>query len=370
MFSKLRSTFNLFHKKSYDFIDITKYGHEQYQDIIINNKVVKRASGNHPESELRYKIIKKVLDRYQRSFTMLDIGASQGYYSFRTAHDYDCVCVMIEGNNPSYPKVGRQLLDLCKANTSLENIILLNKQVIPADLRRLSECESFSVVLALNIIHWFGPRWKEVADTILQMGDNIIIETPPQEDIAGKEENALRKSIEEYLILKGAKILGEAPRHTSDKMAIIYLVEVRKKKLARKQWLFPIESHDHLKIASDYQERTLIKKMPDIPAKRVSDWEPGINLMTFLMYNGAYPPRKQIKKALKNIVDETHNDWTVNNMILQGNKLSLIDWNDPTHGPDGGRRSTPRVLKAHMRLVSLKDPEKIERYFYNRLIKT
>lgn len=88
------------------------------------------------------------------------------------------------------------------------------------------------------------------------------------------------------------------------------------------------------------------------------------------MYNGDYPPRKQIEKALKNIVDKTHNDWTVNNMILQGNKLTLIDWDDPTHDPDGGRRSTPRVLKEHMRLVSLKDLEKIERYFYNRLIKT
>ena len=141
-------------------------------------------------------------------------------------------------------------------------------------------------------------------------------------------------------------------------------------KLARKQWLFPHESNDNLKIESDYQKRTLIKKLPDIPAKRVSDWEPGINLMTFLMYKGAYPPRKQIKKALKNIMDKTHNDWTVNNMILQGNKLCLIDWNDPTHGPNGGRRSTSRVLKAHIRLVSIKNPERIEHYFYNRLIKT
>jgi hypothetical protein len=69
-------------------------------------------------------------------------------------------------------------------------------------------------------------------------------------------------------------------------------------------------------------------------------------------------------------VDETHNDWTVHNMILQGNKLSLVDWDDPTHGLDGGRRSSPRVLKAHLRLVGLKGPEKIEHYFYNHLIKT
>jgi hypothetical protein len=196
MVSKWRIIPDLF-QKNRNFFDITKYGQEQYQDIIINNVVVKKASGNRRDNQLRYQIIKKVLDRYQRPFAMLDIGASQGYYSFRTAHDYDCVCVMIEGNNPAYPKVGSQLLNLCKANTSLKNVILLNKQIFPQDLKRLSECESFDVVLALNIIHWFGANWKDVTDAILNMGDNIIIETPPQEDIISKEENVFRKTIEE-----------------------------------------------------------------------------------------------------------------------------------------------------------------------------
>ena len=49
------------------------------------------------------------------------------------------------------------------------------------DLQKLSECEHFDVVLALNIIHWFPSEWMKIADAILAMGDNIIIETPPQE---------------------------------------------------------------------------------------------------------------------------------------------------------------------------------------------
>jgi hypothetical protein len=370
IFSKFKEYIDLFNKKGPNFIDITKYGCEQYQDIIINNKVVKKASGNHCASELRYKIIQEVLNKYNRRFTMLDIGASQGYYSFRTAHDYNCICVMIEGDNPSYPKVGRQLLDLCKANSFLENIILLNKEVIPEDLKKLSECESFSVVLALNIIHWFGPRWKEVTDAILQMGDNVIIETPPQEDEASKEGNLLRRSIEEYLIFKKAKILGEVPRHTSDKMTAMYLFETEKKKLARKQWLAPKESMDHLSISSNYKAKIITKLPPHASDLQANDWQPGINLMSYLMYSGAYPTRKTIKKALKEVTDHTHNDWTVNNMILQGNKIALIDWDDPTHGPNGGRKCTPKVLKAHLRLASLKDPQKIEHYFYNHLIKT
>jgi len=101
--SKLFSRFRQKNKQS--FLDITKHGHEQYQDIIINDVVVKKANRNH-DTESRYKIIREVLNQYRRPFCMLDIGASQGYFSFRAAHDYDCVCVMIEGNNAEYPKVG------------------------------------------------------------------------------------------------------------------------------------------------------------------------------------------------------------------------------------------------------------------------
>ena len=200
------------HRAEPAFLDITKYGYEQYQDILIDDVLVKKATGNH-NTQARYEVIQKVLDKFTRPFDLLDIGASQGYFSFRAAHDYDCVCVMIEGDNPSYPKVGSQLLDLCRANSSLDNIILLNKKVELDDLTRLGECESFSVILALNIIHWFGARWRVIADAILRLGDNIIIETPPEETCASWEQNKIRKDIEEYLISKSAKIIGWPDYH-------------------------------------------------------------------------------------------------------------------------------------------------------------
>lgn len=369
MFFNSNIFFSRSDKSKPGFLDITKYGHEQYQDIIINNVVVKKASGNH-DTEARYKVIQDVLNKYKRPFDMLDIGASQGYFSFRAAHDYDCICVMIEGNNPEYPKVGTQLLDLCRANDSLGNIILLNKKIDLKDLLKLGECESFSVVLALNIIHWFGDRWKETTDAILKLGDNIILETPPQENGATKEQNILRKSIEEYLIFRGAKIIGKVPRHTSDNtMANIYLLESEKKSLERKHWLAP-QTRDHYLITSNYETKTVTKWPPHAAKVKVSDWKPGINLITFLMYNGAHPSREKIEAAVRDIQDFSHTDWTVNNMILQGKRLQLIDWDDPAHGLDGGRRSTPKVLKAHLRLVGLRDPAKVDNYFWHRIIST
>ena len=367
MFADLKFPYFCRHNSKPVFLDITKYGHEQYQDIIVDNVVVKRAIGHH-NSEARYEIIRQVLTKYRRPFTMLDIGASQGYFSFRAAHDYDCVCVMIEGNNAEYPKVGTQLLDLCKANDSLGNIILLNKRIIPEDLRTLGECENFCVVLALNIIHWFGPRWKDVADLILGLGDNIIIETPPEEQKASHEQNQVRRAIEEYLILKNAKIIGNVPRHTSDKVkANIYLLESEKKHLKRTHWLAPETIYPYL-VTSNYEKKTITKWPPHAINMKVSDWKPGINLVTFLMYNGAYPKRKKIKAFVNDIQDFAHNDWTVNNMILQGDRLVLIDWDDPAHGANGGRRSTSKVVKAHLQFVGLRNPVKVYHSFWHHLI--
>jgi hypothetical protein len=342
---------------------------EQYQDIVINNRVVKKASGRH-NSECRYRLIQQVLDQYQRPFAMLDIGAAQGYYSFRAAHDYDTVCVMIEGDNPHYPYAGRQLLELCKANDQIDHIILLNKPVTIEDLQRLSECESFGVVLAMNIIHWFGPRWKEITDAILSLGDNIIIETPPQEDIVSQKENALRRSIEEYILSKNPQILGRVPRHTSDTWTTLYWIKQEKKEISRKTWILHKESARSYKIQSDFTSRTITKVIPYTDNIKTYKWVPGINLLTFKMYNGAYPLKGTIKTALKKLSGIPHNDWTINNMILRGKEVVLIDKEDPTHGSHGGRKYSEAVLKAHLQMIDLTEPSEIEHYFWNSLIKT
>ena len=105
----------------------------------------------------------KSLDRFSisiRANLRCSISGFQGYYSFRTAYDYDAVCVMAEANNPNYPQSGDQLLDLCKANSKLNNIIFLNQLFSATNLQRLSECEHFDVVLAMNVLHHFHDQWK------------------------------------------------------------------------------------------------------------------------------------------------------------------------------------------------------------------
>lgn len=351
-----------------DFLDLTKYNYEQYQDIIINGKVVKAASGEH-ETQSRYAIIKTILDKYKRPFTLLDIGASQGYFSFKAAYDYDVVCVMIEGNNPAYPMVGSQLLDLCKLNTSLDNIILLNKKVIHEDLQLLSECEHFDVILAFNIIHWFDNDWKKVTNAILNMGDNVIIETPPQEEVTDSYHNKIRKDIEDYLHSKNATIIGTVKRHTSNTRSNIYLIQTNKQYLQRKTWLKPILNEKNRKIDSTFEEKTLTKKV-DWPADTyiTSNWQPGINLLTFKMYNGTYPLKNTIKESIRLLKNIETNDWMPNNMIIQGKNITMIDCNDPTHGPGGpggGCHYSNQHLNKIYKLIDADNPTDVEKVFAN-----
>jgi len=354
------------------FLDITAHGYEQYQDIIINNEVVKPASAGHDCSS-RYEVIRAVFDKYSRQFTMLDIGASQGYYSFRTAHDYDSVCVMIEGNNPAYPMIGTQLLELCKLNTSLDNIILLNKKIIPEDLQMLSECEHFDVILAMNVIHWFDKKWKNVADAILNMGDNIIIETPPQESVTDAYHNNMRKQIEDYIVNAGGIILGKVKRHSSNTFSNIYLIEKNKKYLERNNWLktskFDKDSHY---VDSSFREKKLTKKVAYPPDTwMTADWVPGINLVTFKMYDGRYPSNDIVSEGIKKLKNQPSNDWMPNNMIIQGNAIAMIDINDPNHNPGGyggGRRFSQKQLDNILKWAAVNDPAQVSSFFWNNVV--
>lgn len=356
---------------SYDFTDITQFGHEQYQDIIINNKMVKPATHNHRDNETRYTIIKKILDQYNRPFDLIDLGASQGYYSFRTAYDYNCVCIMVEGNNRTYPMTGTQLRQLCALNTELNNIILLEKPLNIPDMKRLSECESFDVVLALNILHWLGPNWRKAVDALINMGSNIIIETPPQESIVSKERNIKRKQIEDYIIQKGGVIIGKVKRHTSNTQSNIYLIENQRPTIERTSWISKKNDVNDYHIISTFDKKTFVKcsdaKQPK--TDKEYPWNPGLNLMTFKMYNGSFPDTQSIISSIDATKHIKHYDWMPNNMILQGAEIALID-NEPaytSHGTVPKRLYSQNFAQALYKWIDIKNPKKVETYFWDVL---
>jgi len=354
------------------FLDITRHGLEQYQDIVIDNKVVKRATNNHNDCKSRYRAIKKVLARFKRPFTLLDLGASQGYYSFRGAFDFpQGVFVMIEGNNVHYPLIGSQLQDLCLANRRLSNVIFLNRSLVPTELETLSQCEHFDVVLALNILHWFKDDWVKMLDAILQMGYCVIVETPPIETCVLQEDNQLRQNIIHSLQQVGAKLLAKVPRHTSQAESCLFLCRGKAAYLKKKTWLSPEMPEKTHKIVCTFRKKLLEKPLYGRPGElAVSQWIPGINLLTFKMYSGTYPKKSVLLKGLRQLRKVSHNDWTINNMIIQGKRLSFIDFNDPEHDPGqvgGTRLCTPSVFASHKELMGILDPEQVREFFWQKL---
>jgi hypothetical protein len=293
---------------------------EIYQDILVNGEV---AQVGVRECAARYEPIKAFLSQYRRPFTVLDLGANFGYFSFRIAQDFpEAVCVMVES-----PR-GKKLAELCQANTDLSRLIVLDRRITRAELRELAACEHFDVVLALNFVHHFAAQWKSVSDSILALGGHVFCETPPPEDKGACGQGHLAE-IEKFWGNKG-KFLGEFERHTSDEKSPMFFVENWEGQLTKPYWLaagttkqtfrdgIGIESHLDFVAGKHYFK------------KRTFGWQEGINLRTWQKLGGSWPSRewiiKQIRdRNIKGLTKQPHGDLMVWNMLLDGDSLRLID---------------------------------------------
>lgn len=298
---------------------------EQYQDIIVNNQVISQGIR---ESATRYAAIKEHLNNYKRPFTILDIGAAQGYFSFRTAHDFPhSSAVMIEGEylNVSF-NASNKLEELCALNTDRKNIIYLKKHMMPSDFRRLADCEHFDVVLCLNVIHHFGKEWQNVAQAVFKMGDYVIIETPPSTDKVFMNNTEI-KALENFLKAKKGKVIAQTPRHTDPSaMALMQIFETPKKELPVKHWFYGNAANAEgvsYEIESTFEKKNLLKK--HLGRVRKSEWLPGINLVTFKALNGVWPNTPQVISSLVEFASIKHRDLLPWNVLVQGNNLAVFD---------------------------------------------
>lgn len=277
---------------------------QSYQDQIVNGKIIFPGYAKKPLE--RYEAIRNIVKEYKRPFTMLDIGAAQGYFSFKLGHEFkDSTFVLLEED--------KYLLKLCMLNTELDNIVFLNKRISIEEMENVSKCEHFDVVLALNVIHWSEARWQEMTDAVLALGDKIIIQTPPAGDnaIGGRWLGM----IEKYLEDKGAKIILKTPRHTGTGLyANMYYLEMNKTELKKPDWNRE-KGNNIYTVRSDIFEKLFIKTFAD-GKKKVHPWVPGINMLTFNNLNGVYPLQETLDKL--GVKRESNNE------IVQGNRVRAI----------------------------------------------
>ncbi len=157
-------------------------------------------------------------------------------------------------------------------NNKLTNVVVLEKTITAQDLKEIVACEHFDVVLAAGI------NQQDMIDQILMLGDNIFIDSN--------------------------------------------LYEIHKNILAKPTWGSP--NIRFYPINSNFQEKTIYK--PRI--HKTIEWKKGINLWTFKNMNGVYPTKETIHQEIKRLAVFPHLDFMPWNMVIQGNNLELIDWDD------------------------------------------
>lgn len=153
--------------------------HKIYQDIFVNGRVIFQGISI---CDVRYDIIKPILQSYKKHFSFLDIGAAFGYFSFRIGTEFpQSQCIMIEhGNKEAHYNHHQNILyQLCHLNYHLKNICYLHKELSLEVLENLNRNEHFDVVLVLLVIHQVEKSMDKrikALETILELGDNVIIE--------------------------------------------------------------------------------------------------------------------------------------------------------------------------------------------------
>lgn len=205
-----------------------------------------------------------------------------------------------------------QLLNLCNTY-NYNNIVLLGEELLSLEnLKQLGECEHFDIVLAFDITCYSQEKWKEIIDTLLQLGDHIIIETPFKGSLDYK------KKVKEYFIHNKGRIIMQAKND-------LFLFTVNRTTLSRTYWgKFKLAWPGKYVIKSTFEEKELIKKRT-LSESIITTWHPGINLLTFKKLRGIYPSKKCILELLQPLQYIQHNDLNIHNIVIQGKQLKPID---------------------------------------------
>jgi hypothetical protein len=206
----------------------------------------------------------------------------------------------------------------------------------PTKIKRLAWCESFDVVLALNVIHHLD-HWDQTIDCLLQLGDTLIVETPGQYDFNAANPKQ-HDQIRDRLLARKAKIIARHKSHVSDAERLTYMIDqLPRTRRLRQQSIDAIERGcaelNGAKIKAALTRKTIsLQGRRGAPGERVTekrDFIPGINLWNYHLLNGSWPTRPVICDGLtaaSKIDGQWHDDIRPWNFILNGAGIHPIDY--------------------------------------------
>ena len=310
------------HQKIYE-LDMPSI--DTYNDIRIKGKTI---SSGYRNSEKRYDEIFKFCKKFNRPISVLDLGAAEGYFTFRLSEDFSGVFIAVE-NNPE-----RKLLELCIKNND-HKVLLLDKQMNLKNLKSLKEVQHFDIVLALNIIHHFDEPFQDVLDTLVSMSSFCFMEHPNSlENESTKNSQRLEAeklnldSFDPILLNKTPSGLGNSFNQKLERN--LWLLKNTQLKTIDRGWRGASKYNEsfgpgnHISIKSNFDKIDIDYGLRD----ENRTWIQGIDLRTFLENNGAYPTNDEIINLIDNLEIKNARDLGPHNLILNGERLFVIDQND------------------------------------------
>jgi len=310
------------HQKIYE-LDMPSI--DTYNDIRIKGKTI---SSGYRNSEKRYNEIFKFCKKFNRPISVLDLGAAEGYFTFRLSEDFSGVFIAVE-NNPE-----RKLLELCIKNND-HKVLLLDKQMNLKNLKSLKEVQHFDIVLALNIIHHFDEPFQDVLDTLVSMSSFCFMEHPNSlENESTKNSQRLEAeklnldSFDPILLNKTQSGLGNSFNQKLERN--LWLLKNTQLKTIDRGWRGVSKYNEsfgpgnHISIKSNFDKIDIAYGLRD----ENRTWIQGIDLRTFLENNGVYPTNDEIINLIDDLEIENVRDLGPHNLILNGERLFVIDQND------------------------------------------
>ena len=208
------------------------HNYKPYQDIVINNEIVYKG-WNSDYCALRYEIIKDIMsffiNDYEKQLKLLDVGAAQGYFSFRLSGDFNITSFMIEnGQSASDASAQESLIflkELCLCNNDTNKVCIIPASVNHDTLAQFSP-HSIDIALALSIIHHL-PDWKEVIDTLATIAKLVIIEIPiigvgDLSDMIGLDQ---LEQIYDHITSIGGYPIASCPRYYQGQRSLFYVIQ-------------------------------------------------------------------------------------------------------------------------------------------------
>ena len=319
-------------KNSNEFVKLQKVNSDNksrkidtYNDVRIKGQTI---SSGYRESEDRYKEIFKFCKKFNRPISVLDLGAAEGYFTFRLSEDFSGVFIAVESDSQ------RNLLDSCQKNNN-RNILLLEKQMNLKSLKNLKEVQHFDIVLALNIVHHFDEPFQDVIDTLVSMSSFCFFEHPNSlENSATKNSHRLKneklnlEKFEPQLLNKNESGLGDSTNKKLQRS--MWLLKNTKSKTIDRPWRGTQKYNDEfgpdtqIDIKSNFDEIVIDYSLRD----ESRPWIQGIDLRTFLENNGVYPTNDDVLNLIDNMKVDNARDLGPHNLILNGHELFAIDQND------------------------------------------